>query len=101
MWYDAEQQLIKRDGERTLEKIAYDRVGRQTKRYVLASDNDSAYADADDVTGDVVLEESQTVFDASDGKPIIQARFDRFHDDAGIGQTTGALDTNADGDDLL
>jgi hypothetical protein len=75
--------------------------GRQIKRYDLASDNDSVYADADDVTGDVVLEESHEVYDASDGKVILQARIDRFHDDSGVSQTTGALDTNADADDLL
>ncbi|MFO0984308.1 MAG: hypothetical protein U1E76_21725 [Planctomycetota bacterium] len=99
-WFDPEMRLIKRDGE-TLEKVAYDRIGRQLKRFVLASDNDSVYADADDVGGDVVLEEDHTLYDASDGKVIFQARIDRNWNDSGISQNTGALDTNADADDLL
>ena len=99
-WYDAAGRLVKEDGEQ-LVKTAYDRLGRATRRYVLASDNDSAYGDADDVSGDIVLEEHQTVYDPAEDTVVLSAGISRFHDDVGGGQTTGALDTNADGDDLL
>jgi YD repeat-containing protein len=99
-WYDAEGRRVKTDGESGLEKTAYDRLGRRTHRFVLASDNDTAYADADDVTGDMVLEEHQTRYDASDGKVILEVSILRYEDDTGMGATTGALDTNTDGDDL-
>ncbi|MEW6747136.1 MAG: RHS repeat-associated core domain-containing protein [Planctomycetota bacterium] len=52
------------------------------------------------MTGDIVLEERQTTYDATDGKVIMEARIDRFWDDVGMGETTGPLDTNADNDSL-
>ncbi|MCC7014855.1 MAG: hypothetical protein IT454_19995 [Planctomycetes bacterium] len=94
-WRDSEGRVIKQDGEQ-LSKTRFDRLGRTTHRFVLANDNDSAYADADDVTGDVVLEEHQTTFD-SYGKVVMEATIARHHDDIGGSQTTGVLDTNADG----
>jgi YD repeat-containing protein len=63
---------------------------------VLAVDNDSAYADADDVAGDIVLEERQTTFD-DDGHEIMSATISRFYSDRTGCPTTGALDLNADG----
>jgi len=98
-WYDAEGHVIKREGE-SLTKTRYDGLDRVTHRFVLAVDNDTAYADADDVSGDIVLEESQTVFDPSSGLALMRVRIDRHHDDMGAGETTGGLDTNADSDDL-
>ena len=99
-WYDAAGRVIKVDGAR-LTKTAYDRLGRQTHLFILASDNDTAYAHADDVTGDIVLAESQTVYESSDSDDVVMtAGIDRFHDDYDTGETTGALDTDADKDDL-
>jgi RHS repeat-associated protein len=97
-WYDAIYRKIKRDGQQ-LEKWSFDRRDRQTHRFWLAVDNDSAYADADDVIGDIVLLEDQTTSDV-DGLVIMQTRIDRLHDDHGTGETTGKLDTNADSDTL-
>ena len=97
-WFDVEGRLVKVTGS-SYAKYAYDRIGRRTHTFLLGGDNDSAYADADDVTGDIVLEENQTVYD-SDGKVVMQVNIQRFHDDDSAG-TTGPLDTNADGDDLL
>jgi len=99
-WYDAEGRVIKVDGEQ-LTKTKYDRLGRATHQFILASTNDSAYADADDVSGDIVLEEHQTTFDATTGEVIMTAVIERFHTDYGGGETTGVLDTNADNDALL
>lgn len=100
-WYTRRGLLAKTDGPE-LKKTKYDRLGRATDEYVLAKDNDTTYAnvvDTSDVTavdGDIVLEESQTRYDTTTGTVILEARIDRFHDDYSTGETTGALDTNAD-----
>src|SRR5262249_46767647 len=89
-WYDADRRLIKVQGG-AFEKYFYDRLNRRTHVFTLANSNDAAYADADDVTGDVVLEEDQTTYNSSDGKVIMEALIQRNHDDVGGGATTGAL----------
>ncbi|HKX46947.1 MAG TPA: RHS repeat-associated core domain-containing protein, partial [Planctomycetota bacterium] len=99
-WYDAEGRVVKVDGGQ-LAKTLYDRIGRATHQFVLASDNDSVYADTDDVSGDIVLTERQTVFEDGGDDVLLQLVVDRFHNDYGGGETTGALDTNADNDRLL
>ena len=99
-WFDDEGRVIKVDGHE-LKKTAYDRLGRLTHEFILASDNDTAYADADDVTGDIVLLERQDILDNNNGLTLARATISRFHSDFGTGETTGALDTNADSDDLL
>jgi RHS repeat-associated protein len=97
-WYDPFGRLVKRDGEQ-LEKCFYDRLDRQTHHFTLVNDNDAAYADVDDVSGDIAVLEDQTTYDATE--TLMQARMERLHDDYGGGETTGALDTNADNDSLL
>ena len=98
-WFDSDSQKVKTDGL-SLTKTLYDRLGRVTHTFTLAVDDDSAYADTDDVSGDVVLVEDQTTYDSSDGLVIMRARIDRHHNDLGASKTTGALDSNADSDDL-
>ena len=105
-WYDSTGRTIKVDGE-TLSKSFYDRLGRRTHEFVLAKARDSggsietAYADADDVAFDWVLEEQQTTYASSDDDAVVMsATISRHHDDLSNG-TVGALDTNADGDQLL
>lgn len=95
-WYDVGGRLTKVDGER-LAKFSYDRLGRRTHEYELASDNDSAYADMDDVAGDIVLEERQSAYDKR-GLPFLQLGISRVYIADGPSQPTGALDSNADGD---
>lgn len=100
-WYDAAGRQIKVEGAQ-LVKSSYDRLGRQTHSFILATDNDArTYAAADDVAGDTVLVETQTVY-ASNGSDdvLMAATIERFHDDHTTSPTTGALDTNADADDL-
>lgn len=99
-WYDATGLVVKRDADQ-LVKYAYDRIGRRTHQHILVVDDDTAYADVDDISGDIVIEENQTTYDTSDGTVIMVARIDRLHNDYGGSETTGALDTNADSDDLL
>lgn len=95
-WFDSRGRLVKTDGSE-LAKKKYDRLGRMTDVYVLSKEDDTVYADADDVAGEIVLEERQTRYDATTGTVILQARIDRFHTDYSTGETTGELDTNADG----
>jgi RHS repeat-associated protein len=101
-WFDAVGRAIKVDGS-TLEKRCYDRLGRQTQRFVLAVDDDVAYADVVDVNDDVVLEEDQTRYDGVEDTVLMTASILRFHNDTdtGSGETLGELDTNADNDALL
>ena len=100
-WYDAAGRVIKVDGSQ-LTKSAFDRLGRQTHQFTLANDNDTAYADADDVTGDIVLLESQTVYESTNSSDVLMSvTISRHAGDKDVGETSGALDTNADNDDLL
>ena len=99
-WYDAAGRTIKVDGGQ-LTKTVYDRLGRTTHQFVIASIDDAAYSDADDVSGDIVLQESQTTYDRDGGLVLMTAVIERHHDDYSTGETTGALDTNADADILL
>ncbi|MEM7305643.1 MAG: RHS repeat-associated core domain-containing protein [Planctomycetota bacterium] len=100
-WYDEVGRLVKTDGSQ-LSKTAFDRLGRQTHRFLLASDNDTLYANATDVAGDIVLEEHQTVYESDDSDDVaMRVTIARHHDDYGSGETLGALDGNGDGDDLL
>ncbi len=94
-WRDAEGRVVKVDGEQ-LTKTLYDRLSRVTHSFMLAKDNDTVYADADDVSGDIVLEENQATYESTDSdNAVMSAVISRYHDDLATG-TTGALDTNAD-----
>jgi RHS repeat-associated protein len=95
-WYDAAGRVIKVDGEQ-LVKYSYDRLGRTTNMFVLSSDNDSVYADMDDVTGDTVLEQHVTMIESSTSNTLASIAILRHFSDT---STTGALDSNADADDL-
>ena len=99
-WFDETGRTIKVDGEQ-LTKTFYDRLDRTTHQFTLATVDDSAYADADDVSGDIVLVERQTTYESDDSDEVwMEATISRFHDDRDAGETTGALDTNADTDRL-
>ena len=96
-WYDDEGQVIKEDGPE-LTKTIYDRLGRATHRFLLATDDDTEYDDVSDVVGDWVLEEHQSVYDDTSDELLMQVALLRHHD-ASTG--TGALDSGADNDALL
>jgi RHS repeat-associated protein len=109
-WYDPNGRLMKEKGQRGHGKYRYDRIGRRTHSFTLATDDDSQYSHASastavynstdgktSVAGDIVLEEDQTTFDSSTGKVLMRATIRRFHDDLANGNT-GELDTNADAD---
>jgi len=94
-WFDAAGRMVKSKGPGGIRKTVYDRLGRAIRNFSLASDNDSAYADASTVSGDKVLTESQSYLENSTGLPLMQVSIARYHDDT---SGTGALDSNADND---
>ncbi|MCC6675503.1 MAG: RHS repeat protein [Phycisphaerales bacterium] len=109
-WYDPAGRVVKVRGEQ-LVKTRYDRLGRATKRFTLAKDNDAheTYTDVYDTTnfttkvdGDIVLEESQTVYDdaGKSGLALMQVSISRLYDDLSNGRS-GELDTNADADAMV
>jgi RHS repeat-associated protein len=92
-WYDARGQVIKSTSPGGLvQKTAYDGAGRTTVSYVTDGGGDTGYSDADDVTGDKVLEQSEPTYDAS-GNVLSQLVRQRNHDETG----TGALGTATTG----
>jgi RHS repeat-associated protein len=98
-WFDPQRRAVKTDGGQ-LTKTLYDRLGRVRRTYILAQDNDSGYADADDVAGDDVVEETITGYESNESDNVLMmVSIARHYDDDAAG-TTGDLDTNADGTDL-
>lgn len=102
-WFDDMGRVIKSQGEQ-LTKTAYDRLGRATRQYTLATtdDNPATYADATDVAGDIVMEETITGYEAATGNALISATISRNWNDrnTGSGETTGGLDANTDTSDF-
>jgi RHS repeat-associated protein len=97
-WYDARGRVIKTEGEQ-LVKSKYDGLGRATRQYILATIDDTDYDDADDLADDIVLQEQIRAYEPGTRDLVLEAVVARFHDDDAAG-TEGALDTNADGDEL-
>lgn len=86
-WYGRRGQVLKSAAPGGLvSKAEYDGAGRLVKSYATDGGGDTAWADADDVTGDVVLEQLETQYDAN-SNPIFVTSRQRFHDEP----TTGAL----------
>lgn len=75
-WYDSVGRTIKTIGQQ-MTKTEYDRLGRVTRRFVLGSHDDTTYAHAADVSGDIVMEESHTTYDDYTGLPIVRATIQR------------------------
>ncbi len=74
------------------QKVVYDGAGRMIRSYTTDGGGDAfagnsgAWADAQNVTGDIVLEQSETTYDAA-GNTILGTTRQRFHD----ATATGAL----------
>ena len=89
-WRDAAGRTIKQQGATSdaFSKMVYDGLGRVTKQYQAYDTDETAYADADDVTGDTVLEQSEVAYDAS-GNLIQTTSYQRKHTDtSGTGELT-------------
>jgi RHS repeat-associated protein len=92
-WFDARGLEIKTIWPGGLvSKAEFDGAGRNTKAYAADGGGDSGYADADDVTGDAVLEQAEVAYDA-DGNATLAITRQRFHDETG----SGALGTPSTG----
>ncbi len=86
-WYDLRGLTLKTSSPGGLvTKTAYDALGRAVTVYSSDGGGDSGYSDADDVSGDTVLSQSETTYDA-DGRTILRVTRERFHD----ATDTGAL----------
>lgn len=97
-WRDAAGRVIKVQGGQ-FEKSAYDRLGRVTKRFILAKSNDTGYGDADDVSGDHLLEEHQTVYESAHSDNVLMTvALSEIHN---VSSGTGPLDSDADNDPLM
>lgn len=73
-------------------KYAYDSLGRATTVYNTDGGGDSGYSDADDVTGDLVLSQVETTYDAG-SRAILSVSRERMHTASG----TGALGSVSSG----
>ena len=92
-WFDARGQVIKTlSAGGVVQKRIYDGAGRTVSMYTTDGGGDTGYADADDVTGDTVLSQTETAYDPSGNVRLTTTR-DRFHDASG----TGALGTPSSG----
>ncbi|MFO0935124.1 MAG: RHS repeat-associated core domain-containing protein [Gemmataceae bacterium] len=92
-WYDARGNVIKTSSPGGLvQKSVYDGVGRVTTNYATDGGGDSVYSDASNVTGDKVLQQSETTYDAS-GIVLSTTTRLRNHETTG----TGALGTVSTG----
>jgi YD repeat-containing protein len=79
-FYDHRGQVIKTESPGGLvQKQQYDGAGRVVKSFTSDGGGDSGWSDADDVTGDKVLEQTETTYDAN-GNPILVTTRQRFHD---------------------
>ncbi|MCA8991914.1 MAG: hypothetical protein KDA88_08040 [Planctomycetaceae bacterium] len=88
-WYDQTGNVVKSlpAGSSTWTKTTYDGLGRPTVTYV-GYGSDSSYSDIFSVTGDVIYEQSESVFDAA-GNLIQATQRQRYHD--ALASQTGAL----------
>ncbi len=92
-WYDSRGNVIKTSEPGGLvQKMVYDGAGRVTTSYTTDGGGDSGYSDASTVTGDAVLEQDETAYDAS-GNVLSTTTRERNHDDTG----TGVLGTTTTG----
>ena len=88
-WYDAAGRVIKSQpaGSNTFTKTAYDGLGRPTYQYVGYDLDETSYADAGNVNGDTILEQTEYSYDAS-GNVILVATYERNHDATAVGAMT-------------
>ena len=84
-WFDPRGPLIKNESPGGLvTKNGLDGAGRQATTYFTDGGGDSAYADADDVAGDTVVEERHNQYDDASNVILVTSKL-RFHDASGTG----------------
>jgi len=89
-WYDAAGNVIKQlpAGAKLFTKAVYDGLGRQTKQYQGFDIDETAYADASSVTGDTILEQTETTYDSASNAIQTTGR-QRYHNATGTGELNG------------
>jgi len=89
IWYNARGMVMKTaDANGLFSKAAYDGAGRAVASYVSYDTDESGYSEAQDVSGDTVIEQTNTIYDAG-SRPVANLFFQRWHNaDA---ESTGEL----------
>jgi YD repeat-containing protein len=85
-WYDAAGNVLKQQpaGAQLFTKLLYDGVGRTVTQYTGYDLTETSYADAGNVTGDTILEQVETAYDAA-GNSIQVTTRQRYHNATGVG----------------
>src|SRR5262249_50776642 len=87
VWFDHRGHVLKTAAPGGLvQKVQYDGAGRAVRKFVSDGGGDSGWADAGSVTGDAVLQQTETQYDANGNVLFVTTR-QRFHDET----ATGAL----------
>ena len=87
-WYDDRGQVVKSATANGLfQKYAYDGLGRIVASFTSYDTDETAYVDADDVSGDTVIQQGLTWYDQA-GQAIATATYERLPDGT---STSGAL----------
>ncbi len=88
-WHDAAGNVFKQlpAGSKLFTKSVYDGLNRATKRYAGYDLSETSYADAGNVTGDTVLQQVETAFDAA-GNLVQTTTRQRYHNATGTGDLT-------------
>ena len=85
---------VELDAMNSWQTISTNCAGRLKKRYQTDGGGDSAWSDADDISGDIVLNQQEFTYDAASNL-ILAVNRDRFHDNAST--ATGELGTPTTG----
>ena len=93
-WFDSRGNTVKTTSPGgVVSKSEFDGPGRMTKSYTTDGGGDSAYADAGNVTGDIVLTQGEMSYDIG-SRVLLTTSRERFHDETATGPlgtpTTGA-----------
>jgi RHS repeat-associated protein len=86
VWFDASGNTIKSlpAGSQLAMKAVFDSLGRQTAQYTGYNYSDTTYATATSVTGDTILEQTETTFDVASN--VVQSNVrQRYHNATGTG----------------
>jgi RHS repeat-associated protein len=95
VWFDLRGLTLKSTAPGGMvQKTAYDSLGRATTQYVSDGGGDTTWADAANVTGDIVLSQSEATYDAN-SNVILNVSRERFHSASATGY--GVLGTSTTG----
>lgn len=95
-WYDAAGNLIKSispGSGKVATKSTYDSLGRTVKSYTGYDTSESSYGDADDVTGDTILQQAEYTYNEV-GQTLLVTTRQRLNDATGTGELTTTSGSN-------